>query len=106
MRKYISFVLVLCFGVLAFGQDAAEAVTEVVAPTFLDGILGWLDANTGLIAMAVGLGEALLRLFPTKKALSILVLVKYVAHGLSVILEVVANVAEKLTQTGNITKKQ
>jgi len=106
MRKYISFVLVLCFGVLAFGQDAAEAVTEVVAqPTFLDGILAWLDANTGLIAMAVGLGEALMRLIPTKKALSTLILVKYVAHGLSVILQVVADVAEKLTGAGNLVKK-
>lgn len=70
----IGMLLLTCLQV--FAQDA------VVPPTFLDGVLNWIDGlSAGVVAGVIAVVEIILRLVPSHKALSVLVPVKYVLDG-------------------------
>lgn len=81
-----------------------EGEEEVKTPTYLDGILNFLSNNAALLAMVIGIMEALMRLVPTKKAKSILIPVSYAVNGLSVILAFLAEVLKRMGEVANVKK--
>lgn len=85
---------------LAFGQ------TPFAPPTFLDGILHWIASlSPAMVSTVVGvLAEIALRLWPSAKALSLLVPVKYVLVGLTAIFAFLIGVLDSLITAANNTK--
>ena len=81
--KLNTWMLILVCLFAGFGALAQEAA--VVAPTYLDEVLKWLQNGSVLAAMAF-IVELVARVWPTEKAKSLLVPVKYLIDGLVLIM--------------------
>ena len=76
---WLVFTVLLLTGIQAFAQAVAPA-----APTFLDGILKFIEGlNPAIVSGTLVVLEALLRIVPSAKALSVLVPVKYGMDGVA-----------------------
>lgn len=101
-----AIILIAIFAMLSPGFEVlAQAVAAPVvaaAPTFLDGILNWITNNTVISASVVAVLEVILRIFPTSKAASLLVPIKYVVSGVGTILKWLGDsVLDPLIKAGN-----
>lgn len=104
MKAFMSvLMIVLLFAVQAFAQAAAPA-----APTFLDGVLAWINglSPTVLATVLSVVAEIGLRLYPSAKAMSLLVPVKYLLSGLITILGFLVTVVNSLIAAANNVKPQ
>lgn len=99
------FSVILLVLVFSFGAVFAQAVA-VAPPTFLDGVLAWINGlSPTVLATVLGVvAEIGLRLYPSAKALSLLVPVKYVIAGLVGILNFVNGVLDTLISAANKVK--
>ena len=97
----VLFALVILPAVV-LAQAAAPAVAE---PTYLDGVLKFLQNLSPAVVTAVVAGlEFLLRAFPTSKALSLLIPVRYAVKSLGAILTVLAGFLDQIVQAANNVK--
>lgn len=90
---------------------AVEAPTAVIqeaaaptAPTFLDAILNWIAGSGAFMTALAMVFEFLMRLYPTKKPLSLLIPVKYVAVSLGAIFSFLGNFVDVLIEKANSVK--
>jgi hypothetical protein len=84
-------------GERAYAQEApAPAAEEVAEPNYLDKILAALAASGGLLGGLMIVFEMLMRAFPSKKPLSLLIPARYALSGLATIMKFLADVCDKL----------
>lgn len=77
-------------------QSAPAAEAEVAQPSYLDKLMAMLAGAGGLVGGLVIVFEMLMRAFPSKKPLSLLIPARYFCNAMSVILKFVADVMDKL----------
>jgi hypothetical protein len=98
IKLFAFFALVLFTGVL-FAQDAAPA-----DPTFLDSVLKFIASPGGIVSVVVMLAEAALRMYPSQKALSLLVVFRYVTKSGIVIFTFLDGILVGIIGTGQRLK--
>lgn len=100
----LMFVLAFLIGMPAFAQETAEVVQEVVQPTYLDKVLGFIGASGSVVAALIMMAEFLMRAFPSKKPLSLLIPAAYALHGISKIAGFLGMLADKMIEIANNVK--
>lgn len=99
MKLLILFVTTF-FASVAFAEDVA-------APAYLDGVLAFLAGHpiASLSVILTIVAELGLKVYPSEKALSILIPVKYGLDGLKAILSWVGGIIDSFVQSAQNIKK-